>query len=45
MVLFQIDCDYCLDGKKKTMGIRPDGSISAYNGGKLNFPWPTENVG
>ena len=25
-------------------GIRPDEAISAYNGGKLNFPWPTENL-
>jgi len=29
---------------KKTTGIRPDDAISAYNGGKLNFPWPTENL-
>ena len=28
---------------KETIGIRPDDSISAYNGGKINFPWPTEN--
>ena len=27
---------------KETIGIRPDDAISAYNGGKLNFPWPTE---
>ena len=25
-------------------GIRPDEGISAYNDGKLNFPWPTENL-
>ena len=29
---------------KETTGIRPDDAISAYNGGKLNFPWPTENL-
>ena len=29
---------------KETIGIRPDDAISAYNGGKLNFPWPTENL-
>ena len=29
---------------KETTGIRPDDTISAYNGGKLNFPWPTENL-
>ena len=29
---------------KETIGIRPDDVISAYNGGKLNFPWPTENL-
>ena len=25
-------------------GIRPDEAISACNGGKLNFSWPTENL-
>ena len=25
-------------------GTRPDEAISAYNGGKLNLPWPTENL-
>ena len=39
MVLFQIDCDYCLDGKRNNRN-----STIAYNGGKLNFPWPTENL-
>ena len=29
---------------KETIGIRPEDAMSAYNGGKLNFPWPTENV-
>lgn len=29
---------------KETTGIRPDDTISAYNGGKLNFAWPTENL-
>ena len=29
---------------KETIGIQPDDAISAYNGGKLNFPWPTENL-
>ena len=29
---------------KETIGIRPDDAISVYNGGKLNFPWPTENL-
>ena len=29
---------------KETIGFRPDDSISAYNGGKLNFPWSTENL-
>ena len=29
---------------KETTGIRPDDAISAYYGGKLNFPWPTENL-
>lgn len=29
---------------KRTTGIRPDAAISAYSGGKLNFPWPTENL-
>ena len=29
---------------KETTGIRPDDAISAYNGVKLNFPWPTENL-
>ena len=29
---------------KETIGIRPDDAISAYNGGKFNFPWPTENL-
>ena len=26
------------------IGIRQDEAISAYNGGKLNFPWHTENL-
>ena len=29
---------------KETTGIRPDDAISAYNGRKLNFPWPMENL-
>ena len=29
---------------KETIGFRPDGSISGYNDGKLNFPWSTENL-
>ena len=29
---------------KETIGIQQDDAISAYNGGKLNFPWPTENL-
>ena len=29
---------------KETIGIRPVDAFSAYNGGKLNFPWPTENL-
>ena len=29
---------------KETIGIRPDDAISAYNGGKFNFPWATENL-
>ena len=29
---------------KGTTGIRPDDALSAYNGGNLNFPWPTENL-
>ena len=28
----------------KETRIRPDDAISAYNGGKLNFPWPMENL-
>ena len=43
VVLFHIDYDYCLDAKE-TIGIRADDAISAYKGGKLNFPWPTENI-
>ena len=29
---------------KETTGFRRDDAISAYNGGKLNFPLPTENL-
>ena len=43
MVLLQVDCDYCLDGKKKTTRIQQNDALSAYNGGKFNFPWPTEH--
>ena len=39
--LFQVECDYCIDGKETT-GIRPDDAISAYNGGKLIFRGPRE---
>ena len=29
---------------KETTGIRPDHATSAYNGRKMNFPWPMENL-
>ena len=34
----------CVTEVTRVTGIRPDEAIAAYNGGKLNFPWPTENL-
>ena len=49
VVLFRVDCDYCLDGKRNNRNstgfiVFTDDVISAYNGGKFNFPWPKENL-